>query len=555
MNNNIISLFIALYLFHFFKVYKQISENTFFQNYVDNTTQIDLYDNSTAYIYLNNKTRADMFINIPDQNDFLNKMKKANFELLYKRSFNFEPYIMMIGLGVFLMWRSGGMTSFVGKEEKINIKLENVAGLDYNKKEIFEFVDFLKNRDKYIKIGARMPRGALFHGPPGTGKTLLAKAVAGECGIPFLSAAGSDFSQMFVGVGAARIRNLFQEARKKAPCIVFIDEIDALARKRSSCGLSGSAERDNTLNRFLVELDGFAENDNILLFAATNRMDILDKALLRPGRFDRKIQFELPEKNDREKIFEYYLNKVPLEDDLKELSQYFARISTGFSCADIANICNEASILCVRRKKKKVTKQLLEDALDNVILGPEKKSFRLSEKERKIVAYHEAGHATINYILSKEMPPIKVSIMPRGKSALGFSQSNAKEGKLMSKQEMLNKMCILLGGRVSEEIFIKSITTGAADDIQKLTDIVYKYIGIFGMNDEFGPMHYKKDYFGEKASDNVDKIAKEMIDSSYDEAKTILKKNKKYVKSIASELLEKETLYKEDLDRIFADMI
>lgn len=542
----------------------QISEKTFFNKYYANTTQIDFYRNNTAYIYLNNSTQYTYFLNVGGEEEFIKKLsyKKYDNEFLFKKNSLVVKKIMdmsalLLFFG-FLMMSRGLMnlrfSNFIKSNNKVTVKLKDVAGLEYNKKEIFEFVDFLKNRDKYLKIGARMPRGALLHGPPGTGKTLLAKAVAGECGISFISVSGSDFSQMYVGVGASRVRSLFKEAREKAPCIIFIDEIDALARARIQVSAGGGqAERDSTLNRLLVELDGFEDNDNILLFGATNRLDILDKALLRPGRFDRKIRFELPEKNDRVEIFKYYLEKMTIEEDIDELSKELGKVSTGFSCADIANICNEASILSVRKKTKYVTEKILKDSIDNVILGPEKDSFRLTDDERRIVAYHESGHALISYFFEHVNSPIKVSIMPRGASALGFSQSESKDTKLYSKEELRDRMATLLGGRIAEELFCDDVTTGASDDIEKLTKLCYQFISVFGMDKSVGLMHcnWKDKQISEDLRQRIDLAVSKEIDNAYIRARAFMIKEKGKIETLAEELLEKETVVKADLDRLW----
>jgi len=564
MKDNVIWLLGGIVLlFALYEKNTQISEQTFFNDYLSNTTQIDFYGNASAYLYLNNKTTSTHFINVDSKTKFLEQLKEGDYtqEFLYKKPsilvkkiVDFGAIIVFVGL---LMMSRGlmtrGFSTYIKSNNKVKVKLKDVAGLEYNKKEIFEFVDFLKNREKYLKIGARMPRGALLYGPPGTGKTLLAKAVAGECGISFISVSGSDFSQMFVGVGAGRVRSLFQEARKKAPCIVFIDEIDALARSRNNCSVGGGqAERDNTLNRLLVELDGFEDNDNVLLFGATNRLDILDPALLRPGRFDRKIRFELPEKKDRVKIFKYYLKKMTIEEDIDTLSQDLGKISIGFSCADIANICNEGSILSVRKKTDVVTKKILEEAIDNVILGPEKDTFRLTDDERRIVAYHESGHAIISYFFEHAQTPIKVSIMPRGASALGFSQSESKDTKLHGRFELKDKIAVLLGGRIAEEVFCEDITTGASDDIEKLTKLAYQYVSVFGMDKTIGPFYcdWKDKILSEDQKQCIDNAVRQIIDEAYVRARSFIINNKEGINKLAAELLEKETLTKEDLKRI-----
>ena len=535
----------------------QVSERQFFADYVDNTTQMELYNDRTANIFLNNNSAAHHFIRLGNDTQFEKKIESYPFEVFHKIAYfkNIMQSFWVIILFAMLRYsgRLIGISRSIHTEDKVSTRLEDVAGLDHQKQEIFEFVDFLKNREKYIAAGARMPRGALFHGPPGTGKTLLAKAVAGECGVSFLSVAGPDFSEMFVGVGAARVRDLFKKAREKAPCIVFIDEIDALARSRTNRTGMGHHEKENTLNRFLVELDGFQENDKVLIFGATNRLDMLDKALLRPGRFDRKIRFELPERADREKIFSLYLNKINLDGDVEKMASHLSKQSLGFSCADIANICNEASILSIRREKESVTLEILEAAVDNVILGHEKKTFRLSDEERETVALHESGHTLIAHLLPNVSPPIKVSIMPRGKSALGFSQCEVSETKLKTKEELLERICVLLGGRVAEEFFCKSITTGASDDVEKLTALAYRYVGNFAMDSKFGAFHYDRinGIYGNTLREEVDVKVQDVIHGCHIRVKHIIKDNKELVRKMADTLLERETLHQEDILALF----
>ena len=369
---------------------------------------------------------------------------------------------------------------------------------------------------------------------------MLAKSVAGECNIPFISVAGSDFSELYVGVGAARIRNLFKKAREKAPCIIFIDEIDSLGRKRMH---RSHHDKDNTLNRFLIELDGFTQNENILILAATNRLDILDKAMLRSGRFDRKIQFMLPEKNDREKIFDYYLAKMNIANNID--SNILASQCFGFSGADISHVCNEACILSIRENSPLVTAKILDKAIANILLGPEKNTFRLSEKERLIVAYHEAGHTCISYLLKDAAKAIKVSILPRGKSALGFSQSEMSESKLKSKSELFAQLCVLFGGRVAEEIFCTDISTGASDDIQKLTKLAYNYVYTFGM-----AKHYVHTDLSDKFKYKIDQTVQSLINDAYLRTQKLLNTNKIYIEKLKCELLEKETLGVKDLETI-----
>ena len=547
------NILLALFLFYMYGSQTQISEKYFMKNLIHNVTGITIYDDQWAYIKINNMSSAKHYISMnhthDDFNDFISN---SDMDILYKKMYfkveNIINYLMLLGFVGILLMRSSGLFSSkaIFSEDKANVKLKDVAGLKTNKQGILEFVDFLKNREKYIKAGAKMPRGALFYGPPGTGKTLLAKAIAGECGIPFLHMAGSDFSEMFVGVGAARIRNLFKTAREKAPCIMFIDEIDALAKTRSSLS---HHEKDNTLNRFLVELDGFNENDNVLIIGATNRLDILDKALLRPGRFDRKIAFQMPEKNEREKIFEHYLKKMKCEKFSKHLSD----LSFGFSCADIANVCNEACILSVRRNIKHVTLELIEEAIDNVILGPKNETFELCKKEKRTIAYHEAGHAVASHFLEHAQPPIKVSIMPRGKSALGFSQSSPPDTKLMTKEEILDKICVLLGGRIAEEIFFKTLTTGASDDIEKATLLAEKFVTTFGMSNDIRLFHFKVSMtYGESLMDARDTAMRRTLSTCYDKTKKLLMKKKNRVEEMAELLLKHETLDHELLSGLFS---
>lgn len=544
------------------QTYSEVSSDYFINNFLLNTTKVKVYNNNITDIYLNNSTSTKFFLNLSKSDSIIKKIKKNNVIIEYsldsrKVNNNIINHIFIIILLYLIMKRinkKNNRTSSIYSTKNSSIKLNDIAGLDYAKQEIFEFIDFLKNRDKYIKRGARMPRGALFYGPPGTGKTLLAKAISGESDVSFMSATGSDFVEVYVGVGASRIRDLFEEARKKAPCVLFIDEIDALGKKRSNCGTSsGNAERDTTLNKFLVELDGFEENDNIIVFGATNRLDVIDNALLRSGRFDRKIRFNLPEKSEREEIFIHYLKKLNLEDNIKEVAKNLSKLSFGFSGADISNICNEACILSVRNNKELITIKMLENAIDNVMLGPEKKTFSLSDKERKIIAYHEAGHTVMSYFLENTTKPVKVSIMPRGKSALGFSQREMSENKLKSKDELLDDMCVLLGGRISEEIFIKSITTGAYDDIQKLTELAYMFVTIYGMDDTISTFHYNlelKDRYSEDLKNKIDNSVKKIIDECYKKTKIMLDKKKTFVDKLALELLRKETLNQSDLELI-----
>ncbi len=568
MRSNIIILLLMMFipqLIHNINTLFQSTEVTpdyFLDNFLKNTSRLDIYSNNLTDIYLINQTTSNHFINITDSPKFEYKVKRSrekieiNHLLEKKTQNNWMSFIILGIIGyAFIHINNKNSSKHINIDAKSDVKIKDVAGLEYAKEEVLEFVDFLKNRNKYLDMGAKMPRGALFYGPPGTGKTLLAKAIAGECGVPFISASGSDFVEVYVGVGASRIRNLFQKARDKAPCVLFIDEIDALARKRAN-GFSsgGDSERDSTLNKFLVELDGFESNENILVFGATNRLDVLDNALLRPGRFDRKIMFELPEKNDRKEIFQHYLSKLDLDKEPEEIATNLSKLSFGFSGADIANICNEACILAVRNNLEVITEQVLKDAIDHVILGPEKKTFRLSDNERRTVAYHEAGHTVMAYFLENTTKPIKVSIMPRGKSALGFSQRELPENKLRTKEELLDDICVLLGGRIAEEIYIGQITTGASDDIQKLTQLGYSYVSIYGMDDEISTINYQSDIeYSQDTRNRIDLAVKQIVNRCYHKTKNMLELYNHHVKTIAEDLLEKETLYEEDLDKIFQE--
>jgi AFG3 family protein len=379
-----------------------------------------------------------------------------------------------------------------GTEQKIKVKFKNVAGMEQAKKEVVEFVDFLKRPEKYHKLGAKIPRGALLVGPPGTGKTMLAKAVAGEAAVPFFAISGSDFVEMFVGVGAARVRDLFKKAKEKSPSILFIDEIDAVGRKRGGKFTGGHDERDNTLNQLLVEMDGFGTENNVIVLAATNRADILDSALLRPGRFDRQIEVNLPDRKDREEILKIYLKKIKL-DPSKSIEEYAIRLSTltpGFSGADISNLINEAAIISAREDKEYVNSESFEKAVDRIIAGLETRRL-LSERERKTVAYHEAGHAVIGWFLEHSNPLVKLTIIPRSKGALGFAQFIPDDIQLRSKEHLEDLICGLLGGRMSEEYFFKTITTGASDDLQKVTSIAKAMVTQYGMSN-LGLMTYNR---------------------------------------------------------------
>ena len=415
-----------------------------------------------------------------------------------------------------------------GEDKKIKTRFRDVAGNENAKMEIMEFVDFLKDPKKYQKLGARVPRGALLVGPPGCGKTLLAKAVAGEAKVPFLTISGSDFVEMFVGVGASRVRDLFKKARSKAPSIIFIDEIDAVGKKRHGKMGGGNDERDNTLNQLLVEMDGFTTDTSVIVLAATNRQDILDSALLRPGRFDRTIEITLPSIKERDQIFNVHLKKIKLNDKLpkEEYARKMSALTPGFSGADLKNICNEAAIIAARKNLSHVSIKEFEEATERVIAGIEKK-LPLSENERKTVAFHEAGHAVAGWFLKHSSPLLKVTIIPRAKGALGFAQYLPDELNLYSKEQLEDMMVMALGGRVAEEIFFSRVTTGASDDIKKVTQIASGLVTQYGMSAAIGPLNYSMEEgyqkpFSDETGALIDFEVRKVIDSCYARCKEIL---------------------------------
>ncbi len=460
----------------------------------------------------------------------------------------------------------GGQIFNIGKskaalfdaENKVKVTFEDVAGLDEAKEEVKEIVDFLKTPSKFTKLGGKIPKGALLVGPPGTGKTLLAKAVAGEAGVPFFSLSGSDFVEMFVGVGAARVRDLFKQAKEKAPCIVFIDEIDAIGRSRGRGSLPGANdERENTLNSLLVEMDGFATDSGVIILAATNRPDVLDSALMRPGRFDRQISIDKPDIAGREHIFKVHLKPIKLskEVDVKKL----AAQTPGFAGAEIANVCNEAALIAARRDRKEVEMQDFQDAIDRVIGGLEKKSKIISPEEKKIVAYHEAGHAVAGWFLEHADPLVKVSIVPRGVAALGYAQYLPKEQFLYQTEQLIDEMCMTFGGRAAEEIVFNKISTGALSDLERITKMAYSMVTVYGMNPAIGNMSFydskQSEYnfnkpYSEATAERIDVEVKKIIDSAFERTKNLLREHREHLEIIAKELLEKEILFQSDLERL-----
>ena len=458
------------------------------------------------------------------------------------------------GAGIFNIGKS--KATLFEKGTKVNINFGDVAGLDEAKVEVMEIVDFLKNPKKYTALGGKIPKGALLVGPPGTGKTLLAKAVAGEAQVPFFSLSGSDFVEMFVGVGASRVRDLFKQAREKAPCIIFIDEIDAIGRARGKNVMMSNDERENTLNQLLVEMDGFGTDLGIIILAATNRPDVLDSALLRPGRFDRQISIDRPDLVGREAIFKVHLKpiKTSLTLDIHKLAEQ----TPGFAGADIANVCNEAALIAARKNKEAVDMSDFQDAIDRVIGGLEKKNKIISPEEKEIIAYHEAGHAICGWFLEHAYPLLKVTIVPRGTAALGYAQYTPKEQYLYNTDQLIDQICMTLGGRASEDIFFGKISTGASNDLQQITKIAYSMVTVYGMNEKVGNISYydpaQENYFtkpySEETGKMIDQEVRKLIDDAYIKTKALLTEKKVEVEKLAKELLVKEVLFKSDVEAL-----
>ena len=484
---------------------------------------------------------------------------------------NIAPIFFIIAIWLFIMRRmggggTGGMNPFsVGKSKAQvyekgdttnRVTFKDVAGQESAKQEIQEIVDFLKQPQKYTDLGGKIPKGALLVGPPGTGKTLLAKAVAGEADVPFFSMSGSDFVEMFVGVGASRVRDLFRQAKEKAPCIIFIDEIDAVGRARSkSPSMGGNDERESTLNQLLTEMDGFGTNSGVIILAATNRADILDKALLRAGRFDRQIHVDLPDLNERKAVFEVHLKPLKLDNTVDP--ETLARQTPGFSGADIANVCNEAALIAARHKKNAVGKQDFLDAVDRIIGGLEKKTKIMTTNEKRAIALHEAGHATISWFLEHANPLIKVTIVPRGR-ALGAAWYMPEERQITTKEQMLDEMCATLGGRAAEELFIGQISTGAMNDLERVTKQAYGMIAYAGMSDKLPNLCYynNEEYsfnkpYSERTAELIDEEVKRMINEQYERAKMVLTEHKEGHNQLAQLLMEKEVIFAEDVEHIF----
>jgi AFG3 family protein len=486
------------------------------------------------------------------------------------------PIVILVAIWLFIFRRmsgagggSGGSTNIfnVGKsrarifdkESNVKVDFKDVAGLEEAKTEVIEIVDFLKKPKKYTDLGGKIPKGALLVGPPGTGKTLLAKAVAGEAHVPFFSISGSDFVEMFVGVGASRVRDLFKQAKEKAPCIVFIDEIDAIGRARGrNPNFGANDERENTLNQLLTEMDGFASNAGVIILAATNRADILDRALLRAGRFDRQIHVELPDLNERREIFKVHIKPIKYEKDLS--MDFLAKQTPGFSGADIANVCNEAALIAARKNKKTVQRQDFLDAIDRIVAGLERKNKIITPEEKRTIAYHEAGHATVSWLLEHANPLVKVTIIPRGK-ALGAAWYLPEERQITTKEQLLDEMCSALGGRAAEQITFNRISTGALNDLERITKQAYAMVSYFGLSNKVGNLSFydstgQTEYsftkpYSEKTAELIDKEVSDLVDSQYQRALNILKRHKGGLAKLASLLLEKEVIFTEDLEKIF----
>ena len=518
----------------------------------------------------------DFYTNVeksPNKTAKLNTIVSSGFGSLFMNLF---ITLFFFGLIYFLLFRkmgaggsaggSGGIFS-VGKskaklfegDDHIKTTFKDVAGLEGAKEEIEEIVEFLKNPDKFTKLGGKIPKGALLVGPPGTGKTLLAKAVAGEAKVPFFSLSGSDFVEMFVGVGASRVRDLFKNAKEKSPSIIFIDEIDAIGRARGKSNFTGSNdERENTLNQLLTEMDGFGTESNVIVIGATNRSDVLDKALLRPGRFDRIINVDLPELKERKEIFQVHLRPLKLGEDVEV--DFLAKQTPGFSGADISNVCNEAALVAARKNKEVVEKQDFLDAVDRIIGGLEKKSKVIKPSEKRRIAYHEAGHATIGWLTEHAAPLVKVTIVPRGRS-LGAAWYLPEERQITTTEQLLDEMCMTMGGRAAEQVVLGNISTGALSDLEKVTKQASAMISIYGLNKEIGNVSYydssgQSEYgfskpYSEKTAQIIDQEVKAMIEAQYERAKSILLENRDKLDILAEKLIEKEVIFREDLEEIF----
>ncbi len=531
---------------------------------------------NNPYISVNTSTpqgAADFIENVIKEKGYDIELDFSPSSEIWKSLFSFAPFILLIFFWIWMMRRmqgggaggSGGIFSvgkakaqLFDKDAGTKVTFKDVAGLSEAKEEVQEIVEFLKHPNNYTNLGGKIPKGALLVGPPGTGKTLLAKAVAGEANVPFFSISGSDFVEMFVGVGASRVRDLFRQAKEKSPAIVFIDEIDAVGRARGkNVNMGSNDERENTLNQLLTEMDGFGSNSGVIILAATNRADILDKALLRAGRFDRQIHVELPDLNDRKEIFNVHLRPIKIDESVDV--EFLARQTPGFSGADIANVCNEAALIAARGKKKFVESEDFINAVDRIVGGLEKKNKIITEAEKRTIAIHEAGHATLSWFLEHANPLVKVTIVPRGK-ALGAAWYLPEERQITTKEQMLDEVCALLGGRASEELFVGSISSGAMNDLERVTKQVYGMIAYLGMSDKIANLSYYdssgQDYsfqkpYSEKTAELIDSEVKLLVQEQYQRAKELLSKHAKGHHELADILIEKEIIYSENLEAIF----
>ncbi len=550
--------------------------------------EAQLNDSTAKAVFKTDKINGKpvIYTNIPSGDSFaktLDTWKKEdgfNAEVYYENSsdltnilWSVGPFILLIVFWIYLARRmtnqggggSGGVfnvgkakAQLFDKDGAVKVTFNDVAGLSEAKQEVEEIVEFLKNPNRYTDLGGKIPKGALLVGPPGTGKTLLAKAVAGEANVPFFSLSGSDFVEMFVGVGASRVRDLFRQAKEKAPCIVFIDEIDAVGRARGKNPNMGSNdERENTLNQLLTEMDGFGSNSGVIILAATNRADILDKALLRAGRFDRQIYVELPELNDRKEIFKVHLRNVKIDDSVDV--DLLARQTPGFSGADIANVCNEAALIAARKNKKSVQRQDFMDAVDRIVGGLEKRSKITTQEEKRSIAIHEAGHASISWLLRYANPLIKVTIVPRGR-ALGAAWYLPEERQITTREQMLDEMCATLGGRAAEEVFLGRISTGASNDLERVTKQAYAMVVYFGMSEKLPNLSYYdstgQEYgftkpYSEDTAKLIDEEVSKIVSEQYERAKKILKENADKHAQLAEELIYREVIFSEDVEHIF----
>ena len=557
--------------------------------YDDNSVEIYIKPQYVGTVFKQDSTRVGrnpmITTEAPSRENLDNFLQKEKEETHFDGSVSYDkkkdyfsailwnvlPIVFLIALWIFFMRRMGSGASGgaggvfnVGKSKaqlfekggSIKVTFKDVAGLAEAKQEVEEIVEFLKEPQKYTDLGGKIPKGALLVGPPGTGKTLLAKAVAGEANVPFFSLAGSDFVEMFVGVGASRVRDLFKQAKEKAPCIVFIDEIDAVGRARGkNPAMGGNDERENTLNQLLTEMDGFGSNSGVIILAATNRVDVLDKALLRAGRFDRQIHVDLPDLNERKEVFGVHLRPIKIDDTVDV--DLLARQTPGFSGADIANVCNEAALIAARHGKKFVGKQDFLDAVDRIIGGLEKKTKITTEAERRSIALHEAGHASISWLLEYANPLIKVTIVPRGR-ALGAAWYLPEERQITTKEQMLDEMCATLGGRAAEDLFIGRVSSGAANDLERVTKQAYGMIAYLGMSEKLPNLcYYNNDEYSfqrpysEKTAELIDEEVKRMVNEQYERAKQILSEHKEQHNELAQLLIDKEVIIAEDVERIF----